>query len=907
MKLIIMSLMSCLVFIAISNAYAQEMGSIEIQVNEWNRDLISPDDTKIVIYQDKSSVFTTLNLSKNPQIITGIPQGHIYSFEIVRHGIHIPTSNIVSLNSDLEKTVITIPPEGGMKFKVYYNDGYTPISEAKVVIRSTSNAPLISTITNNEGQTQRYWLQATNLDEFYFVEINLGTGISYIYSPVRIFPDVSRDFKIITPWPSEINNLITVSIFKNNEKISKDDGLFIIQLYDKKNKMIDESEVSNRGDAFFSKFPVGEYLFKAIKTNDKKTSFEPWGSTKIILTGKENQVIINEGTTGLKIKENGCNCVGFRLDDVQDYSLTQAQMKVIDVFQEKNADLTIGVIGGLIGEDNNIVGFIKEKLQNSNTVLEIASHSWNNSPMTSFSKEKQDTTIKNTNEQLRKIFGVIPTVFIPPENVYNQDTIDVLKSNNFTHLSSSFNYDFPPFPLSGSSFFHFPQGAQTAVFDTESNLWIIEERETIVDDVISSINNHGYAVVMMHPPDFSLNDNGIYRNNFNEKQINELELLIDEIRNLGLKIVPISEINLDSTRIPNPVLENEQMNIVQVVEKSSQISNCNCVAFSLAGIQDYWLNDVQLEILNTFKRTKTDLTVGVIANYFGADEKLLDFFSSTLNDKSSEIEIANNGWEYEDFGKLDLNEQISLIQKSNNKITNVLGVQPVTFLPPLDSTNEVTPIALERNSITVVSSNMINDPPPYNFDDLSYSRIPFGTTTGSYDTESESFKGTSYEETFSKIKENIRNNGFAVVRIYPQEFSIMENAEKQNKVNLQQIKELELLIEEINKNGYQTVPIYKIPTLMSTNVIEIPDWIKNNALWWSNNQISESDFVSGVEYMIQKRIIVIPQIPQSESYQRSEVPNWIKNNAGWWAQELITDEDFVSGLEYLIKNGIITI
>ncbi|KAG2479761.1 MAG: exported protein of unknown function, partial [Nitrosopumilales archaeon] len=65
MKLIMMSLISCLVFIAISNAHAQEMGSIEIQVNEWNRDLINPDDTKIVIYQDKNLVFTTLNLSTN--------------------------------------------------------------------------------------------------------------------------------------------------------------------------------------------------------------------------------------------------------------------------------------------------------------------------------------------------------------------------------------------------------------------------------------------------------------------------------------------------------------------------------------------------------------------------------------------------------------------------------------------------------------------------------------------------------------------------------------------------------------------------------------------------------------------------------------------------------------------------
>ncbi len=75
----------------------------------------------------------------------------------------------------------------------------------------------------------------------------------------------------------------------------------------------------------------------------------------------------------------------------------------------------------------------------------------------------------------------------------------------------------------------------------------------------------------------------------------------------------------------------------------------------------------------------------------------------------------------------------------------------------------------------------------------------------------------------------------------------------------------------------------------------------------NNKQISGTDFVSGIEYMIQKRIIVIPQIPQTESNQSSEVPSWIKNNAGWWGQGLITDEDFVGGLEYMIKSGIIKI
>ena len=104
----------------------------------------------------------------------------------------------------------------------------------KGVIRSTDNAPLITALTNNEGNTQRYWLQATKPDEFYFAEISLGTGISYIYSPVRIASEISRDIKITTPWPPIIDNLITVSIYKGDKKITKEDGNFVVQLYDKK-------------------------------------------------------------------------------------------------------------------------------------------------------------------------------------------------------------------------------------------------------------------------------------------------------------------------------------------------------------------------------------------------------------------------------------------------------------------------------------------------------------------------------------------------------------------------------------------------------------------------------------------------------------------------------------------------
>ena len=38
-----------------------------------------------------------------------------------------------------------------------------------------------------------------------------------------------------------------------------------------------------------------------------------------------------------------------------------------------------------------------------------------------------------------------------------------------------------------------------------------------------------------------------------------------------------------------------------------------------------------------------------------------------------------------------------------------------------------------------------------------------------------------------------------------------------------------------------------------------------------------------------------------------EIPSWVKQNAGWWADGAIADSDFVSGIQYLITKGIMTI
>jgi len=86
----------------------------------------------------------------------------------------------------------------------------------------------------------------------------------------------------------------------------------------------------------------------------------------------------------------------------------------------------------------------------------------------------------------------------------------------------------------------------------------------------------------------------------------------------------------------------------------------------------------------------------------------------------------------------------------------------------------------------------------------------------------------------------------------------------------------------------------------------IPPWIKNNAKWWADEKISDNDFVSAIEYLIQQGMIKI-SIIKSGLNPSNDIPLWIKNNARWWSSGQISDDEFIKGMQWLIANGIIKV
>ena len=88
---------------------------------------------------------------------------------------------------------------------------------------------------------------------------------------------------------------------------------------------------------------------------------------------------------------------------------------------------------------------------------------------------------------------------------------------------------------------------------------------------------------------------------------------------------------------------------------------------------------------------------------------------------------------------------------------------------------------------------------------------------------------------------------------------------------------------------------------------KVPEWVKNNAKWWSDSQVDDTTFSQGIGYLIKENIIEIDNLPSSSGDSDQSVPEWVKNNAKWWADGMISEDEFLRGITYMVENGIVKV
>jgi peptidoglycan/xylan/chitin deacetylase (PgdA/CDA1 family) len=260
---------------------------------------------------------------------------------------------------------------------------------------------------------------------------------------------------------------------------------------------------------------------------------------------------------------------------------------------------------------------------------------------------------------------------------------------------------------------------------------------------------------------------------------------------------------------------------VNEMQHDPPIISCKCVAFRLDDIQDYFLNQPQMEVIKTFERKNVSLTVGVIGNSFGNDAVLTEFLKTTLLNDENNLEVANHGWNHEDFTLFDKDQQSALLSKSNNKILETLGVMPQVFITPYNKMNNDTLIAMAENSMHMISASVLANNEPFvknltNVDgnelgsNFVIHHLPSTAETGDLNDDYTQWIGRNHAETLNEVKTSMEKYGYALVTMHPQEFSVREGLNYQNKVDGTQLLELEMLLESLRNEGYEVVTISQL-------------------------------------------------------------------------------------------------
>ena len=567
-------------------ASSENTGKLTLDVRYVNGDRVTSSGTMLKIYQGSSEdVFAELTKdSMTPSFSVELPLNHRYQIEVYIDDVFAAV-DYIEFTKDNEHAVINIPTSGGLLLEILYKDGKS-ISGAEVSIKSPSGKRLGSYITDINGETPRRWLSPTIQEEdYYTVEIRLGEKILHEYSPIHLFPSKKQDLTITTPWPSVIDSMIVQIHFDAESDFNLDwkkEDLVAV-LYDSNEKLIDQTDLNPRGESRFSSLSVGAYelhlVLNDIDGNEKqviaeelvldgeKTSFDIFGvelypelknlveeiptssipdnvnQNKIDIQANNSPDTTNNNSTSTKLS---CNCVAFRFDDVQNFWLNDVQIKVMDTFHEKNTPITIGVIGNHFGKDEKLASSINNLIQ-TEFDIEIANHGWQHEDFAKYQKEEQSDLLKKSNQTILEILGVSPTVFIPPLNSINDDTLFAMSENGIKYFSTELDESDVVYQVSNFSIYHFPEGATTGKLNKEISLFEGLPYEETFSDIQTSIENYGFAVVTMHPQEFSTIREGTYSNTINQLQIDELKSLIDTIDENNIDMVLISEINEKSS------------------------------------------------------------------------------------------------------------------------------------------------------------------------------------------------------------------------------------------------------------------------------------------------------------------------------------------------------------------------
>ena len=147
--------------------------------------------------------------------------------------------------------------------------------------------------------------------------------------------------------------------------------------------------------------------------------------------------------------------------------------------------------------------------------------------------------------------------------------------------------------------------------------------------------------------------------------------------------------------------------------------------------------------------------------------------------------------------------------------------------------------------------------------------------------------------------------GFGNLGEYSESLLYLEKADKVNPNNIV-IENYKKIIENTLKK-YPYTSTEKPTNTMKQSIGKIPNWVKQTTNWWALTSISDEKFTEGIQYLIKKEIIMIPENKKFENTNELKMISLIRNNLSLWSQNETSNDEFYRNTNWLIDNNFIKV
>lgn len=94
--------------------------------------------------------------------------------------------------------------------------------------------------------------------------------------------------------------------------------------------------------------------------------------------------------------------------------------------------------------------------------------------------------------------------------------------------------------------------------------------------------------------------------------------------------------------------------------------------------------------------------------------------------------------------------------------------------------------------------------------------------------------------------------------------------------------------------------------LIDSDKIAIPSQYKTVVKAWFQGTATDKDYAGLIRELIHFEIIKDPNYKDNNS-NPIHISPWFKNDAKWWSEDIITDSEFGNAIQYLLQKGVLSV